>query len=159
MCLNLIELVHSAPCTPSRCSQWRFGVCHRRFGPLTTLNLLALCMMMPIEKVRWGLKRLNHLELVNSIPCRPCISWRDVVWYSRTTGERSLHICCICDNVVREGSMRFNMLKSHQTSAYSTLTLYSTLTPYKLSPSRERLAFSHDRLTAFLEHAKRCDST
>ena len=56
------------------------------------------------------------MELVHIAPCTPCIPRKDGV------RDDLVYIpCYLCEDVVREGSMRFDVLEPHRTSAYSTL--------------------------------------
>ena len=84
---------------------------------------------MQSEKSNHRSMCLKLPEPVHIAPCTRAIPCKDVV---RECSVQSNHPelvrkkvyipCYLCENVVREGSMRFDVLEPHPTSAYSTLT-------------------------------------
>ena len=115
-----------------RCSWRRLGTVE---PPRTRVKEVYIPCYLCEDVVREGSMRFDGLEshqtsaystLHTLYPLKRC-SWRrfGTVEPPRTRVKEVYIPCYLCEDVVREGSMRFDGLESHQTSAYSPLhTLY-----------------------------------
>ena len=107
----------------------------RKFGtvepPRTRVKEVYIPCYLCEDEVREGSMRFDVLEpprtgayctLHTLYPLKRC-SWRrfGTVEPPRTRVKEVYIPCYLCEDVVQEGSMRFDVLEPHRTSAYSTL--------------------------------------
>ena len=107
----------------------------RRFGPVepprTYVKELYIPCYLCEDVVREGSMRFDVLEpprtgayctLHTLYPLKRCSRRRfGTVEPPRTRVKEVCIPCYLCEDVVREGSMRFDVLEPHRTSPYSTL--------------------------------------